>query len=917
MTKRVVGVTVVCLCAAAIVNVFAQEQARPVFRAGVELVTVPVIVVDRDGKPAVGLTADDFEVRLAGRTTPIRSVTFVRASAPADAGAPPAPRDRETSNVGGDRRASNGEIQPRVLVVLIDDLSFRPTNGELMAMRVAVTRMVSQLGPADLAGLATTSGRVAVNPTTDRSSLGAALRGVAGQFDEFNRTPFVTIDEGEAITREGTVDGPVTTLVATRECGKDVVRMLLCVEAVQASARSVVSEASARAATQVRSIVGIGRAMGRAPGRKTLVVVSAGLAVGERLGAGALSAVGEAVAEAGVDLYAVTGAPEDFQMSERNPARATARGKEARWLQSGINHLAGAAAAPHFRVVGQPDPFFDRVLNETSGHYVLGVDAPPATSGRAPIASVAVKRAGFTIRTHKHAIVRSVTPEVLSTEQQLRRALLEGTPSFDVPVTVAASSRRASNGSQIELGVNLSVPGHIPAPLTVGFAVVEQGGRVQRSGSVNVSSAGAEPEHRTSFAVEVSAGEFRLRVAVIDGVGAVGTVELPVRARLTPVGRFFVSDLQTFFVDDQGRQKFLALERVPEQATYVGAALELYGAGIENETPPTIRLDVIPIGTNVAAATQSIQAIATGRLLRADTRVKLEGLSPGTYSLRATVLENGAAVGTVSTTMKKMVGDVDAAAAKPMTPTFAPPPVSAATPNVGPRPSSDAVRAALQQEASAKRPFDPAPMLAVADRHAAAIKAESAEAAATFSQGVARLRVADPRGAQTSFETASSGGSGSLSALLFMGVAHAQAGRDREAVGAWQMGLMQEGAEDVWVSALIDALIRQNELSESDTVLTEGLKRLPESRLLRRRQVERLLSAGRFADAQPLLKVINATDFNDDPLKFWQIALAFAEALEPGALPAAVASFRSLAEPYVTAGKGRAAIVEGWLTILR
>jgi hypothetical protein len=39
-----------------------SPQQRPVFRAGVELVTVDVVVTDSDDRPITDLSADDFEI---------------------------------------------------------------------------------------------------------------------------------------------------------------------------------------------------------------------------------------------------------------------------------------------------------------------------------------------------------------------------------------------------------------------------------------------------------------------------------------------------------------------------------------------------------------------------------------------------------------------------------------------------------------------------------------------------------------------------------------------------------------------------------------------------------------------------------------------------------------------------------------
>lgn len=57
-------------CATAVVMVFAAAAAvsgQPVFRGGVDLVRFGVTVLDRDGEPVSGLTADDFRVEEEGR----------------------------------------------------------------------------------------------------------------------------------------------------------------------------------------------------------------------------------------------------------------------------------------------------------------------------------------------------------------------------------------------------------------------------------------------------------------------------------------------------------------------------------------------------------------------------------------------------------------------------------------------------------------------------------------------------------------------------------------------------------------------------------------------------------------------------------------------------------------------------------
>src|SRR5262245_14656323 len=69
------------LAAIVVVSVAAAVSARqqPTFKAGVDLVNFGVMVVDRQGKPVVGLKADDFEIVENGKK---QTVTFFSAGEP-------------------------------------------------------------------------------------------------------------------------------------------------------------------------------------------------------------------------------------------------------------------------------------------------------------------------------------------------------------------------------------------------------------------------------------------------------------------------------------------------------------------------------------------------------------------------------------------------------------------------------------------------------------------------------------------------------------------------------------------------------------------------------------------------------------------------------------------------------------------
>ena len=145
-------------------------ERRPVFPAAVDLVTVDVVVVDRDGSPVRGLRAEDFTLREDGRPQALAACEAVdRPPAAAPADAQPSPPLRVSTNRGGASRTS------RAFVIVFDDLHLDVA--ETQRERDAVAGFLEgAFAGGDRVSLVTTSGDACWHTRMPES--GDALRSI-------------------------------------------------------------------------------------------------------------------------------------------------------------------------------------------------------------------------------------------------------------------------------------------------------------------------------------------------------------------------------------------------------------------------------------------------------------------------------------------------------------------------------------------------------------------------------------------------------------------------------------------------------------------------------------------------------------------------------------------------------------------
>ena len=382
----------------------AQEQ-RPVFRTGTDLVAVDTQVVTRDGVPIEGLKVEQFEVFIDGRRRPIVYIEFVRAgslkplkgqNAPAVAISPP------SSSVPG-----------RVFMLGIDEMSFPPS--AQWSAREAARRVVAGLAPEDSLGMMTFPGQVRIAPTKDRAAIEEAIRQISGlrgqlKSDKFNLS---ATEATQLKSRESIAVGELYQ----RECerryasARNVTELQTCRQELLQEGARIATELEQQGLTSINGLHNVLDVMEALPGRKTLVMVSAGVPVSSRPGGQPnldheLARIGRRAAAANVNLYV-------FYMNVHFLRYFSAEyGKQNHTIFDdislfgyGLEKFAAGAGGSFSQVEVDADPFVARMFRETSGYYLLGVTPEPAErDGKEHFIRVSVNQRGAQVR-HRRVVV--------------------------------------------------------------------------------------------------------------------------------------------------------------------------------------------------------------------------------------------------------------------------------------------------------------------------------------------------------------------------------------------------------------------------------------------------------------------------------------------------------------------------------
>lgn len=651
----------------------AHPQQSTTFRAGVTLVGVDVTVLDKDGRPVTGLSADDFRITLDGKLQPVRTLSYVQVTEP---------RESETAAHAPDASAGGHVVvtnavpveDRKIFILAIDDLSFPAEEGRRM---LSAARTFIENRPAnELVGLTTTSGAVAVNPTSDRSVITAALRKVVGTFIDprrsaGNESPVIGI--GEALEIAGYNNNSVLYAAISRECldggrgaqtGQNVGNAIgnynsKCASDVATSARLITGLIQGLARQQISALANVLSAMKEAPGLKQMIVLTQGVAGTRNLDSlfepviTAAAAAGVQIAilmedDEGVDLTSQNRGTNALGQSIGGSSLADRRREDRQMFRSGLQSLADMTGGTFENVITNTDGAFRRAALAASAVYRLGVEAPPSVrTSQSFVVGAAVTRDGVTLRVNRHTIV----PSDAATDTpaaKVASAIRNGTPHYAVPMRVGVARRRAGS-DQVELALDVAVPAAVAGPVRVTIGVLDERGALKQ-GTQTLTQPEGRADYRYTAIMPVTMGAYRVRVAVGDSAGGVGSVSTAVDAQLNAMGPLNASDLLTWRKDASGRRQLLALAEIPAGVATLNAGIELYA--IAGQTAPndlSVRLSILAAGASTSVAEVDLTPKADGDVRRADAALPLANLPPGAYVLRAAVRGDGKQLGEVST----------------------------------------------------------------------------------------------------------------------------------------------------------------------------------------------------------------------------------------------------------------------------
>jgi VWFA-related protein len=851
----------------------ATGEQKPEFRVGTERIVIDAAVVDKNGAPVTGLTADDFTLTIDGTPRRVLSAELVAQSATDGPSTPAAPQRRPTYSTN--QHAVGGR-----LVLLVFDLEGIGMGGGRDAAKAAAD-FVQGLSPGDQVGVLSLPNGISVEFTSDRERVRAALEKIVGRGTQLPLSTYTVgvqeafdIDAGNSFALDRALDREcVSARVGQQATPRDGQPPLpdICRPEVTRLAHDVAMVYRQRAEDVSRSFRTLLQQLKPLDAPKTLVWVSEGLPmpIDGQSDLGQLSAL---AASARVTLYAIhldRNSAFDASNAKASPTASEDRSSGRR----GLDLLAGVSRGTVFTSIGTGDNAFTRIAREMTAYYLLSAEPEPKDrDGRTHKIKVTLSQPGVTVRARRDfAVAVDKAAQPLTAQQAVANVL--GTPllATELPLKVATYTMRVPGEARLRLVISTEVGRDATAPqhTAIGFTIADAKGKVISTGFREATMAPIRPGQpgpiETTSVADVEPGSYTLKLAVVDSRGRRGSVEHPFTAGLTRVGSFDLADflLTPAATKDQSAVRIVADPTIDGQA--FDGYLELYGS-IDMARPPRVAIEIADSDTGAAIAEQPAQFAAAKEKDRyiAEAPLPIGLLPPGDYVARAAVTAGDATQQLVRPfTLAKAVpvGDVFKGELEKRVGTFraeqilTAPLLGRAIQNateMSEGPSSDATTAA---SAVARG------QLGVLDT--LAMPASDQSLLASFLRGLALYRKGSLEEAAKAFRLAVRTSPDFLAGILYLGACYASGGRTKEAVGAWQTSLIGDDAPPEIFALVADGFLRMGDADAAADILVEAGTKWPDDERFIVRAALARAAAGRPAEA--LASLMPIVDRSTDP----------------------------------------------------
>lgn len=689
----------------------------PAFRSGVELVTVDVNVVDRQGQPVPGLTPADFTVTVGGQPRRVVSAEFVDSTK--------APKTGLAKEDEAPISTNEGAAVGRQFVFIIDQGTLE--TGNVRHVAVAADRFFSRLTFADRSALMLMPVGPNINFTWAHDRVRAAMQRVAGMNLPMSSWEYGSLTEARDIANHNMM---ALRSIADRECrgsafgggggigsaaggqgpggtpggggtapptggggtpptggggtggggggaptggggssggsggssrprggfGTDA-----CTRDVQMQAESAWRTAQMTSMSSLMVLRQILEALGRVSGDKIAILISGGWPLEDREETSVLGPVAAEAAAARVTLYTVFVPTTTFSADRRMLSSTPSRDQ---YLHYGpLEMLTAMTGGATFRADVSAQTAFERIGRELSGYYRLGIEKDAADSdGKARRMKVQVARNSTTVRARETFDMR--TYEDRDWAARLASALEGPIPATGIGLRVTSYLAPDSDDrSRIKVVLTGEATRLQPGETTFQVLVRDLEGKKILAGEQPMREATADGL-QFSTAVPVAPGSYVIRVGVMDSAGRVGSVEHRVDARKSPVGPLSATGPVLVRVPPGGiAEPRLALDTVGQEERL---AMEV---GLEGDMARLATADVM---FEVAAnATGPALLSAAGTLAPADREgsllahasTELRVLPPGDYIARARVVSANETLGEVRRPFTVIGGGATRAAA--------------------------------------------------------------------------------------------------------------------------------------------------------------------------------------------------------------------------------------------------------------